>query len=208
MLKFLFPHQEDFFQLFQSIGVELVSASNQFELLLNTLNDKTLCLNAIRTHENQADALVNNTLEKLHKTFITPFDRNDIHRFVVRINDVIEAILGTAERINIYQMTKLPSEIYTLGSYVATQAQAIHAAISNLHTLDNPTQVLEYCNQINGLESKAEFVLLAGVSKLFHEENDIKELLKTKEIYEYTKSILNESEMVANIIKDIVLEYS
>lgn len=209
MLKFLFPREEDFFQLFQSAAEEFLSVIKHFKVLLRqNIENRSSTLEIIRDHEKRADVIINNTFEKLHKTFITPFDRYDIHRFIKKLNEGIEAVLGAAERIEIYKPKIIPNELQEMAELGLKSAEAIHMATKSLHRLKNVSQVLQYCEEVKNLESKGEKLLLAGTAKLFKEENDAKELLKTKEIYDYTKFILNECEVVANILKDIVLEYS
>ncbi len=209
MLKFFFPKEEDFFELFQQAALEFCSVTQQFQILIKEdQNNRQSILLTIRDHEKRADIIINNTFEKLHKTFITPFDRYDIHRFVKKLNEGIEAVLGTAERIVNYSPKSIPNEIDEMADLIVKSAGVIYLATKSLHGLNNVTKVLEHCEEVMKLESKGETLLMAGVSNLFQSENDIKELLKIKEIYEYNKFILNECEVVANILKDIVLEYS
>lgn len=229
MLRFLFPREEDFFELFQNTAQEFSSVAHHFSNLLKQIDSKEVgskdvdsknaeskqtdsqprhSINIIRDHETRADILINNAFKKLHKTFITPFDRYDIHRFVRKLNEAIEAVLDTAERIEIYQLKTVPDEIHDMADLIVKSGKSIHKATQSLHLLKNVSRVLEYCDEVKNLEGKGEKLLLAGVSRLFKEESDIKTLLKTKEIYEYTKFILDECDLVANILKDIVLEYS
>jgi uncharacterized protein Yka (UPF0111/DUF47 family) len=208
MQKFFFPAQTDFFDLFHKIAEELLIVAQQFQELLNNLNNPENFISTIEIHEQRACHIINMTLEKLHKTFITPFDRYDIHRFVKKLDDTVNAVQRTCKRIVIYKLRILPQELYLMASLCLQAAEAIHSATDHLSSLSNSSKILELCDTVNDLESKAEVVLLKGVSQLFEDEPDIRQLLKIKEIYEYAKSTLNSCQIVSNIIKDIVLEYS
>lgn len=208
MLRYFLPAQEDFFELFRKIAGELFQISEQLQLLLKNLETPEKYVIAIEEHEEKVNAIINMTLEKLHKTFITPFDRYDIHRFVKKLDDTADAIQRTAKRIHIYKLKKLPQEIHAIAELSVQSAVVIQTATGNLNSLKHASVILEECDTVNRFEREAEKLLLSGVSRLFEEESDMRQLLKIKEIYEYSKSILNGCQTVSNIIKDIVLEYS
>ncbi len=208
MLRYFFPVQEDFFEQFRKIAVELLQISEQFQTLLSHLENSKHYVVAIEEHEEKVNAIINTTLEKLHKTFITPFDRYDIHRFVKKLDDTADAIQRTAKRIHIYKLEKLPQEILSIAELALQSAKVLQTATGHLNSLKNASKILELCDMVNRYEREAEKLLLSGVSRLFEEEADMRQLLKIKEIYEYSKSILNGCQTVSNIIKDIVLEYS
>lgn len=208
MLRYFFPVQEDFFEQFRKITIELLQISEQFKILLNHLEHSKTYVNTIEEHEEKVNVIINTTLEKLHKTFITPFDRYDIHRFVKKLDDTADAIQRTAKRIHIYKLNKLPEEIHSIAELSFQSAMVIQTATEHLNSFKNASKTLELCDTVNRYEREAEKLLLSGVSRLFEEESDMRQLLKIKEIYEYSKSILNGCQTVSNIIKDIVLEYS
>lgn len=208
MLKFLLPKDDNFFKLFQDVSEVLVAVSKEFQKLISDLSQKSQALQIIERHEQEADLIVRSTFEKLHKTFITPFDRYDIHRFIKKLNDIIEAVLRVSKRIKMYDVEELPAEIAEIAELVVSAALLLQVATQKIQRLDNIESTLKYCDEVNSLETRASALSLKGVSKLFREEQDLRTLLKIKEIYEYTKIILTESQGAANIIRDIVLEYS
>ncbi len=208
MFKRFFPQQEDFFALFQEMADEMVEAAEQYRLLLKNLENFEGYAKAIQAHEEKADNIAEIILTKLHKTFITPFDRYDIHRFVQRLDDVLDAIYRTSKRIIVYQVTKVPTEIDSIAYLIIQAAEILRKTVSLISNLKNSEKILELCEQIDGLEGEAEQLLLSGMSRLFQDQPDHLELLKTKEIYEYSKSIMKNCQGVAHIIKDVVLEYS
>lgn len=208
MLRFFLPAQEDFFELFRKIAAELLEIAGQFQVMLNHLDNSASALAAIEIQEERLNQTVNMTLEKLHKTFITPFDRYDIHRFIKKLDDTADAIQRAAKRVHIYKLKTLPREIHAMADLSLQSAKIIQAATQDLHSLKKSSIILKLCDAVNRHEKEAEKLLFSGVSRLFEEELDMRQLLKIKEIYEYSKSILNGFQTVSNIIKDIVLEYS
>ncbi len=208
MLKIFLPKEENFFRLFQAIGSELVQASKQFQLMLQDLNNREQYAKTITLHEEKADKIADTALLKLHKTFITPFDRYDIHQLVNNLDDILDSIDRTTKRIIIYQIQVVPEDIHSIATLCLEAVKTVEKAVECLNNLKNSKKILDLCDSIEAIESQAERVLLAGVSSLFQIENDYKRLLKIKEIYEYSKSIIKSCQGVSNIIKGVVLEYS
>lgn len=208
LLKYILPKQENFFESFSSIAEKLVAVSQEFEMLLKHLEAPEAHVKSIVENDLAVHQLTNTTLEQLHKTFITPFDRYDIHRYVKKLDDTIDSIHRTAQRVMIYQLRSVPQEVLDLASMSVRCSEIILSATRQLHSLSNATKILELCDIVNHMEIEADQLLLSGVSHLFQTESDLRQLLKVKEIYEYTKASINGCQTVANIIKDIVLEYS
>lgn len=208
MLKRLLPQQETFFQLFQRAADKLVLASTEFSNMLQDLSNQQQYVYAIAQHEEEADQIAYTNFELLHKTFITPFDRHDIHELTSSIDDIIDLINRIAQRFPFYQLKSVPVELIELSKLSASATNQLKAAIYCLHSLKNSTEIFNHCNEINRIESKAHHVVLAGEEKLFNEEQDFKQFFKLKEIYAHTKLVINRCQDVANLLKGIILEYS
>lgn len=208
MLKRLLPRQESFFQLFQRAADKLVLASTEFSNMLQNLNNQQYYVDEIAKHEEEADQIAHTNFELLHKTFITPFDRHDIHELTSTLDDIIDLINRIAQRFPFYQLKQVPDEMIKLAQLSAEATNNLKASIYCLHSLKNSSEIFNYCNEIDIVESKAHQVVLAGEKKLFMDEQDFKQFFKLKEIYGHTKSVINRCQDVANILKGIVLEYS
>lgn len=208
MLKRLLPRQDSFFQLFQRAADKLVLASTEFSNMLQNLNNQQHYVDEIAKHEEDADQIAHANFELLHKTFITPFDRHDIHELTSTLDDIIDLINRIAQRFPFYQLKQVPDEMIKLAQLSAEATNNLKAAIYCLHSLKNSSEIFKYCNEIDIVESKAHQVVLAGEKKLFMDEQDFKQFFKLKEIYGHTKSVINRCQDVANILKGIVLEYS
>lgn len=208
MLKKLLPKQENFFVLFQKAAQQLVGAAEQFLHLMNDLPQAEKYAQAISDHEITADNWALASFDLLHKTFITPFDRHDIHQLTRKLDDILDVINRTAQRITLYQITSLPTEFKQIAQLVLNSANSITSALKQLEHLKNAQPIIQLCRSISENDGHAEQIMLEGVSKLFIAENDFKRLLITKELYEYSIQIISECHDLADIIKGIVLEYS
>jgi uncharacterized protein len=208
MLKRFLPRQDGFFTLFQKSAEILVLTATQFYMMLLDLTNQQKSVDAIATFEEEADGIAHSTFELLHKSFITPFDRNDIHELTSKLDDVLDLINRCAQRFPFYQLQEVPPQLVELAELAVACTKLLKQAISKLHSLSRSNDILKSCEEIDALESKAHKILLTGEKNLFLEENDFKHFYKIKEIYTQTKDVINSCQDVANIIKGIVLEYS
>lgn len=208
MLKRLLPRQESFFDLFQQAADKLQLASTEFSMMLKNLDNQQHYVDEIARHEKEADQIAHDNFELLHKTFITPFDRYDIHQLTSTLDDIIDLINRIAQRFPFYQLSNVPNEMIMLSELSIEATSHLKAAIYCLHSLKNSAAIFKECKAINQVEAKAHQVVLAGEKKLFMDEQDFKQFFKLKEIYGHTKLVINRCQDVANILKGIVLEYS
>jgi uncharacterized protein Yka (UPF0111/DUF47 family) len=208
MLKKFIPRQDNFFVCFQKAAYELVAAAKQFVEMIQHPSQAQNYARLIAEHEDMGDSITRETFDLLHKTFITPFDRNDIHQLTRKLDDILDTINRTAQRIRLYQYDRLPQGITQIGNLVMQAATSIKDILKQLENLKNTPTIIQLCRAISQADSDGEQIMLEGVGELFAQDTDFKYLLKTKEIFEYSKSILRECHDLADIIKGIVLEYS
>lgn len=162
----------------------------------------------IAEHEAIADNYARATFDLLHKAFITPFDRHDIHRLTRKLDDILDIINRTTRRIVLYQFKILPVGITREAALCFKAVCAVKKALVKLRNLKNAPEIVQLCNEIGELDSNAEQIMLEGVDKLFTDEQDFKYLLKAKEVFDYSTDIIHHCHDLADIIKGIVLEYS
>lgn len=208
MLKRLLPRQDNFFDHFQKAADKLLICSTEFSNLLQNLDNQQYYVDEIARHEEEADQIAHTNFALLHKTFITPFDRNDIHELTSKLDDIIDLINRIAQRFPFYQLQSVPEEAIQLSLLSAEATKCLKASIYALSSLKNAEVIFNYCNEIDLVESRAHKAVLAGEKKLFLYENDFKQFFKIKEIYAHTKLVINRCQDVANIVKGIILEYS
>jgi len=208
MLKSLLPRQNSFFQLFQQAADKLLLASTEFSNMLQHLDNQQHYVDLIAKHEEEADQIAYTNFELLHKTFITPFDRHDIHQLTSSLDDIIDLINRIAQRFPFYNLQSVPEEAIQLSRLSAEATNYLKQSIYLLHSMKHAPEIFNYCNEIDKVESKAHKVVLAGEKKLFLDEQDFKTFFKLKEIYSHCKLVINRCQDVANILKGIILEYS
>ncbi len=208
MLKRLLPRQENFFHLFEQAADKLQATATEFSQLLQHLDNQQLYVDQIAKHEEEADQIAYQTFQLLHKSFITPFDRHDIHELASTLDDIIDLIHRISQRFPFYQLKSVPKEIIELSQLSIEAINHLKQSVYCLHSMKNSADIFKHCDEIDHVESKAHQVVLAGEKKLFSEEQDFKQFFKLKEIYAHTKLVINRCQDVANILKGIVLEYS
>lgn len=208
MLKRLLPRQDSFFQHFQQAAEKLELASTEFSNMLQNLENQQTYVDLIAQHEEEADQIAHTNFEMLHKTFITPLDRHDIHELISSLDDIIDLINRIAQRFPFYQLKSAPDAMIELSKLSREATGHLKLAVNSLNSMKNAEVIFNYCRQIDNVESRAHKVVLKGERELFADENDFKQFFKLKEIYAHTKLVINRCQDVGNIIKGIVLEYT
>jgi len=205
----LMPRERRFFELFdQHAGLVLQASGVLIELLrgYDERERRTERIARILELEHGADKVTRETMSLLHQTFVTPFDRDDIHRLISRMDDVLDSIQDTAEALQLYDIERLTPEAVQLAELLRECCVRMQGAVHQLATLEDSELVLRLCLEIDSLESQADRVLRAAVSKLFREESDVRQLIKLENIYQLLESATDQCEDVANVIQGVVLE--
>lgn len=205
----LMPRERRFFDLFDQHAALILQGSVVLVELLNGYDERerrTERIARILDLEHSADKVTRETVSLLHQTFVTPFDRDDIHRLISRMDDVLDLIQDTAEALQLYDIERLTPEAVQLADLLRECCVRIQAAARQLSSLDDAALVLRLCSEIDGLESQADRVMRAAVSKLFREESDTRELIKIENVYQLLESATDKCEDVANVIQGVVLE--
>ena len=202
----LMPTEGKFFDLFIQHGELCVKGGRELVSLMTNFDDLEHRVHAIETIEKQADKVTHATLEMLHKTFITPLDRDDIHQLITRMDDIIDLMEDVGQTIWLYDIKEITPEAKRLAELCQTCCEKVLASISLLHNMNNAREILTICAEIDRLESDADHVMRAAMSKLFREEPDVRNLIKLKAIYEILETVTDRCEDVANIIEGIIVE--
>jgi uncharacterized protein len=212
MIRFLsklMPRERRFFDLFDQHAGLVLQASNVLVDLLRTYDERERRnerIARILDLEHAADKITRDTVSMLHTTFVTPLDRDDIHRLISRMDDVLDLIQDTAEALQLYDIERLTPEAVQLAELLRECCRNMQDAVRQLSTLEDPAAALKLCNEIDGLESQADRVMRAAVSKLFREESDVRQLIKLENVYQLLESATDQCENVANVIEGVVLE--
>jgi predicted phosphate transport protein (TIGR00153 family) len=202
----LMPTEGKFFELFAQHADLCVKGAKEMVALMTNFNDLEIRVHAIEGIEKQADKLTHDTLELLHKTFITPLDRDDIHQLITRMDDILDLLEDAAQTISLYDIKAITPEAKRLAELCLFSTEKVKGAVELLHNMDNSREILAICEEIDRLESDADHVMRAAMSKLFRDEPDVRTLIKLKAIYEILETVTDRCEDVANIIEGIIVE--
>lgn len=208
MLGRLMPQEGGFFDLFNESGDLMVQAIHEYRRLLEYPNEMESRARTIKDLEHKADDVTHRTMVLLHSTFITPLDRDDIHTLIKTMDDILDFIDASAQRLHLYQVRRIPEPMKQMADVTASAVELVKKAVSMLRNLKNTDELRKICVEINQLENQADQVLRSAVARLFEEEDDIKLLIKLKENYELLETVTDRCEDVANVIESIVLEYA
>jgi predicted phosphate transport protein (TIGR00153 family) len=202
----LMPTEGKFFDLFNQHAELGVKCAKEMVALMTNFDDLEIRVHAIETLEKQADKVTHNAIDLLHKTFITPLDRDDIHQLITRMDDILDLLEDAAQTISLYDIKAITPEAKRLAELCLACAEKVQVAVGLLHNMDNSRQILAICQEIDRLESDADHVMRAAMSKLFRDEPDVRNLIKLKAIYEILETVTDRCEDVANIIEGIIVE--
>ena len=206
-MRFL-PRDESFFDEFEKQGLKTVEGCKAFVAMVESPVDIEAQAKKISDIEHECDRITHTVVEKLHTTFITPLDRNDIHRLISKMDDVMDFVEAAAERIALYDIRVMNKEVADLARVLLVSAERVFDAVSGFRDLKHPQKILDTCIEINRLENEADALLRGSLARLFREEKDPITILKWKEIYELLETATDRCEDVANIIEGVVLENS
>ena len=195
------PTEGKFFEIFNAHAKCIVDASRELELLIDNLDDAEIHKQNVQTNEKRADKLTHETIDLLHKTFITPLDRDEIHKLITTMDDILDLMEDVATAIFLYDVRHVTSEASQLAHICTATSVRVQKAVELLADMKRASEILKICEEIDRLESDADRVLRSAMSKLFREEDDVKTLIKLKAIYELLETITDKCEDVANILE-------
>ncbi|HEY5962155.1 MAG TPA: DUF47 family protein [Polyangiaceae bacterium] len=206
MFKFLIPREEGFFEQFDLLAACEVEVADVFIEMLTYYGDAPAKERRIREIEHRADEISHHAIEMLHKTFITPFDRDQILKLISRMDDVIDLTDSVARRMMLYGVTNPTHELKEMAIVLRKSCIEIQKAVKGLRNLKNVAEIQRACIEINKLENDGDALRDDVVAKLFKEEKNAIEVFKWKEIYEDVETAIDRCEDVANIIEGVVME--
>jgi uncharacterized protein len=211
--KFL-PREGNFFEMFNQHADRIVEAARAFSSLVTNYSDPHLREQYNRDVDNAeraADRVTHDVNKMLHQTFITPIDREQIHKLINTMDDVADLIQDSAETMALYDVKFMTEDIKRLTDISVKCCERLAAAVKMLGSISDKgtaEAALKTCEEIDRLESDADRVMRSAMSKLFREEPDVRELIKLKAVYELLETITDKCEDVANLIEGVILENS
>ena len=210
----LLPREGNFFELFNQHGAHIAEGARAFIRLIQHYADPELRdkhANEVGHAERQADKITAEVNRLLHKTFITPIDREQIHGLINAMDDILDLLQDATETMSLYDVRTMTEDVLRLGDLSAKCCERVQHVVTLLPRLreqECSEAALKTCEEIDRLESDADRVMRSAMSRLFRDDVEARELIKLKAIYEHLETISDRCEDVANVIEGIVLENS
>ncbi len=210
----LLPREGNFYEMFNQHAARTLEAAQAFAKLVAHYDDPQLRERHNREvdeAERAADRVTHDVNKLIHKTFITPIDRDQIHTLINTMDDVADLIQDSAETMALYDLRAVNDEITRLTDLSVKCVERVKDAVAMIGSLGDAATAeaaLKTCEEIDKLESDADRVMRSAMSRLFREEPDVREVIKLKAVYELLETITDKCEDVANLIEGIVLEHS
>jgi uncharacterized protein len=209
ILKFFVPKDGSFFPLFEDDASNLVNATELLSELMNSSStaEYERLYHEIKDVEHKGDIITHKIYLQLNKSFITPFDREDIHQFTSHIDDVVDRINGIGRRIYLYKPVKLLPIYKKMSVLINRSAKEIELAVSYLRDpAKYKTEISHACERVTEIEHEADDLYFRGIADLFEMEENPKELIKNNKILELLERCVDEEEDVTDSIKAILIK--
>jgi predicted phosphate transport protein (TIGR00153 family) len=199
----MMPREDNFFTLFSAMADNVHASAKAFLDMLVNYSNPEVSAEKVKSLEHENDVLMHNLMTKLNQTFITPFDREDIHELASKIDDVIDLIDAAASRLVIYRVDHIRGGVIDLAQVLLESTAEVAAAV---RVLQRKNGILDHCIEINRLENEADRLCRTLIAGLFDEEKDPVEIIKWKEIIEVLEFATDKCEDVANVIESVTLK--
>jgi predicted phosphate transport protein (TIGR00153 family) len=204
----LLPRELCFFDYFEAHAAKTVEGCQLFlDLARGVENVPALCAK-IKEVESACDQVTHDTVASLHRVFITPIDRNDIHRLITKMDDVMDMVEGAARIIDIYEIRQPSVELTTMATTLLASAKLVCEAVKGLRDFKHSQSILQTCVEINRLENESDCQLADAIAHLLQQTTDPIAVIKWKEIFETVEMATDSCEDVANVIEGVVMENS
>jgi predicted phosphate transport protein (TIGR00153 family) len=203
LLARLLPRETTFFHRFTEVTANIEAGARALVDLLENYRDVERKVAHIKDLEHRGDQMTHDLMTRLNQTFITPFDREDIHELASKLDDVLDLIDAVAGRLIIYRIAAPRPGAADLAHTLLKATGEVHAAVSQLEKQD---RILDHCIEINRLENEGDVKVRAAVARLFEEEKNPVEIIKWKELFEVLEIATDKCEDVANVLETVVLK--
>src|SRR5215469_15502829 len=199
----LIPRDTKFFELFADLSANLIEGAKLLRSILADPHDLAMQVSQVQAIEHKGDRATYTIITKLNQTFITPFDREDIHRLASSLDDVLDFMNSAALRLVMYKIDQPPPASAELAGVLVLQAEELARGVS---LLEKNGKVLQHCDEINRLEDVADHVSRKAIADLFENETNPIQLIKLKELYEVLEFATDKAEDAANVLEAILLK--
>ncbi len=202
----LIPKEEKFFELFEAQTAHNVDAAKVFKQLTEKWALDSDAFRRLQDIEHEADITTHEIYDRLNRTFITPFDREDIHALASEMDDVVDILQSIATRMQLYHVDHSSEDLKVLAEVLLSATENVRKAVIEMKNPEKTRRVQDYCIEVNRLENAGDRALEQALSKLFQGKPDPLEVIKWKEIYEGIEAAIDKCEDVANTIDSILVK--
>jgi len=199
----MIPREAKFFDMFADLSRNITEGAKLLQDILQHSRDAESRVKQLQEIEHRADDITHAIITKLNQTFITPFDREDIHRLASSLDDVLDFVNAAAVRLTLYRIFDPPPAASELAGLIVQQSEELAIGVS---LLQNNQNVLEHCVEVNRLENEADRVSRKAIAELFEHEKDPIQLIKLKELYEVLENATDKAEDAANVLEAVALK--
>jgi len=202
------PREEKFFDLFEESARNMVKAAQGLKELVDTWEDVEEKVGQITELEHVGDTITHQIMAQLHRTFVTPFDREDIALLAHSLDDVTDFIHAAADAMLLYKVDYPSQRARELADIIVQAAAEVEQAVPQLRRHAQLKQILDRCVEINRLENMADRVFRSAMAELFSDSPDIANVIKWREVYEHMESATDRCEDVANVLEGVALKHA
>ncbi|HEX7533702.1 MAG TPA: DUF47 family protein [Syntrophales bacterium] len=204
----MIPKEEKFFDLFYELATKIEEGGELFLDMVEHYEYSEPKIVKLKELEHEADVITHRTYEKMHKTFLTPIDREDIYALVNKMDSILDMIEASAARMSLYKVKVPAKEIIDQAKILIAAIKKVKYIVHAMKNMKNAKMIIDACVEINTLENEGDIVMRMTMTRLFEQEKDPIELIKWKEIFERIEEAIDVCEDVANIVEGIVLKHA
>ena len=199
----LIPRETKFFRMFAEVSRNLTEGARLLQDILKRPANMGERLDRLQDIEHRGDDITHSIITTLNQTFITPFDREDIHRLTSSLDDVLDFVNSAGVRLRLYRIDAPPLVAAELAGLIVQQSEELAKGVS---LLEHNQRVLEHCVEVHRLENEADRVSRNAIAELFDNEKDAIHLIKMKELYEVLEMATDKAEDAANVLEGVALK--
>jgi uncharacterized protein len=209
LFKFsLIPRERKFFALFEQSAQNAVKIAQQLKDMVYIWENVKQRVGIMNDLEHEGDAITHQIFEQLHRSVITPFDREDIAFLAHSLDDVSDFVHEAADAMLLYKVAKPTNRAKELVDIVVQAVAEVAKAISEIDNREGRKHLMERCVEINRLENIGDSVFRSAMAELFDDSTDVAGLIKWREIYTHMESVIDRCEDIANILEGVAIKYA
>ena len=201
-----FPKEEGFFDILEEASENVVKGAKAFRELVSHWSLDSELIPQIREIEHEGDRMTHEVIDRLNRTFITPIDREDIHDLAKELDDVIDIIQATMDRMQLYRIETSSPVLVQMVEVLLKSTEVVDKAIKSLRDMKHTRSTLDFCIEVNRLENEGDAIFKTALGNLFSEKRDVLDIIRWKEVYEAAEFANDKCEDIANIIEGIIVK--